>query len=81
MERMWLGAASKQFKDNWIVAINVTWGEKCMVYGDIYMITPSKDEAYAMAILLKKAGQSGKVTVMQGENHTPQVGGLELWSQ
>ena len=81
MDRMWLGEAKLKYANNWIVAVNITWGENNKAYGDIYLVTPSKSEAYAKAIELNQAGSMGSVSVTEGMNNTPQIGGLEVWSQ
>lgn len=81
MERIWLGEAKLKYANNWIVAVNTALEEKNKAYGDIYLITPSKSEAYAKAIELNQIGTMGSVSVTQGTNNTPQIGGLEVWSQ
>ena len=64
----------------WIVAVNISWGEKNKVFGDIYLVTSDKYEAYNTADGLRKAGNMGKVSITEGFNETPQIGGLELCS-
>jgi len=76
MERMWLGLARKKYPKQWIVAVNVTYGEKNKAYGDIYLLTPDKDTAYQKVIELRKSGEMGKVAVSEGFNDKPQIGGL-----
>ena len=78
MERMWLGEARLKYPMQWIVAVNISWGEKNKVFGDIYLVTPDKNEAYAKASELDKIGEMGEITVTEGFNETPQIGGLEL---
>ena len=81
MERMWLGDARLKYPNMWIVAINISWGDKNKAYGDIYLVTPSKGEAYAIAIELNDKGEMGNVTVTEGVNDIRFVGGLEVCCQ
>ena len=81
MERMWLGDARSKYPNQWIVAVNVTYGEKSKAYGDIYLVTPDKEKAYAKATALKKVGSVGKVSVTEGPSDSPQIGGLIAWSR
>ena len=78
MERMWLGEARLKYPKHWIVAVNISYGEKNKAYGDIYSVLSDKDEAYTKAAELKKMGDMGKVSVTEGFNNAPQIGGLEL---
>ena len=80
MERMWLGEARLKYPKQWIVAVNITWGEKNKLYGDIYLVTSDKNEAYITAEDLRKTGEMGKVSITEGFNEAPQIGGLELCS-
>ena len=78
MERMWSREVSMKYPKQWIVLVNLCW-ENNKVMGDIYFITPNKNEAYAKA---KEIGDSmGKNMVVEGFDDTPQIGGLELWLQ
>ena len=76
MERMWLGEARVKYPKQWIVAVNIVYCEKNKAYGDIYMVTSDKEEAYAKAGELKKLGGMGKVSVSEGFNDTKAIGGL-----
>jgi hypothetical protein len=77
---MWLGDVRVKYPNQWIVAVNITYGEKNKAYGDIYLVTPDKDIAYAKAAELKSVGGMGKVSVTEGLNDAPQIGGLFAWS-
>jgi hypothetical protein len=46
--------------------------------GEIYLVTSNKKEAYSKAIALGDS-MGGKM-VIAGYDDTPQIGGLELWS-
>jgi hypothetical protein len=81
MERLWLGDARLKYPKQWIVATNLNWEAKNKVYGDIFLVTADKDEAYAKAAVLKKEEDYGKVTVSEGFNDTPQIGGFEICRQ
>ena len=76
MERMWLGEARVKYPKQWIVAVNIVYGDKNKAYGDIYMVTLDKAEAYTKAAELKKAGNMGKVAASEGFNDNPTIGGL-----
>ena len=52
-----------------------------MAYGDIYLVTPDKDLAYSKAAEIKNAGNMGKVSVTEGLNDVPQIGGLSAWGR
>jgi hypothetical protein len=78
---MWLGDARLMYPNKWIIAVNIAYGEKNKAYGDIYLVTSSKDEAYAKAAELKKVGSFGKVSVTEGQSDAPQIGGLIVWSR
>jgi hypothetical protein len=47
--------------------------------GDIYLVTPDKNEAYDKAIAL--GDSMGETMVFEGFNDTPQVGGINVWSR
>jgi len=81
MERMWLGDARKKYPNMWIVAVNIMYGEKNKAFGDIFLVTSSKGEAYSKASELKKSGAVGKVSVTEGQSDAPQIGGLVAWSR
>ena len=49
------------------------------VFGDVYLVTSDKKEAYSKA---KELGESmGRNTVLAGFDDTPQIGGLEICYQ
>jgi len=80
MERMWFGDAMKKYPKQWIVMVNITdepGTNKDL--GDIYLVTPDKEEAYATA---KALGRSmGRRMVFEGFNDTPQIGGFTICCQ
>ena len=78
MERLWLADARLKYPMKWIVAVNISWGEKNKLFGDIYLVTSDKHEAYNTAVELRKLGNMGKVSITEGFNDAPQIGGLEL---
>jgi len=80
MERIWSGEASMKYPKQWIVMVNLEDEPKTnKTIGDIYLVTPNKNEAYTKA---KELGDSmGEKFVFEGFNDTPQIGGLELWCQ
>jgi nitrous oxide reductase len=84
MERMWSGDASMKYQKQWIVMVNVTdepdeiESKAYKTMGDIYLVTPDADEAYAKA---KELGDSmGESFVFQGFDDTPRIGGIR-WNQ
>jgi hypothetical protein len=77
MERMWSGDASMKYPKQWIVMVNIEDDPATNKdIGDIYLVTPNKDEAYNQAIALGRS--MGRRLVMEGFNDSPQIGGL--WS-
>jgi len=78
MKRMWSGDAKMKFPRKWIVLVNLS-DEENKTFGDVYLITSDKDEAYKKAIEL--GDDLGSKMIVEGFNDTPQIGGLELWSQ
>ena len=80
MERMWTSEAAMKYPKQWIVMVNVDYNKETHKHmGDVYTVKPTFEEAFAME---RKLGKSmGKSTVFEGFNDTPQIGGLELWSQ
>ena len=79
MERMWRADAKKKYPMQWIVMVNLTTEHNNKTIGSIYLVTPSKKEAYDTA---KALGDTmGKKMVIEGFNDTPQIGGLYLCTQ
>jgi uncharacterized protein YfaP (DUF2135 family) len=78
MERMWLNEAEMKYPKQWIVAVNLSWEEKNTMYGDIYLVTPDKEEAFRKEKELEESGKWGRVTSFEGFDDTPYIGGL--WS-
>ena len=77
MERMWFGDAMMKYPKQWIVMVNIKdEPETNKAIGDIYLVTPDVDEAYATA---KALGRSmGRRAVFEGFNDTPQIGGFTI---
>ena len=80
MERLWYGEAKMKYPKQWIVMVNMEDEPKTnKAYGDVYLVTPNKKEAYAKA---KELGNSmGEKMVITGFDDTPRIGGLEIWCQ
>ena len=80
MERLWYGEASMKYPKQWIVMVNIEDEPKTNKgYGDIYLVTPDKKEAYDK---IKEIGDSmGDSMVIEGFDDTPQIGGLEICYQ
>ena len=80
MERMWSREVSMKYPKQWIVLVNLSDEPKTnKTIGDVFLVTSSKKEAYSKAISL--GDSMGKRMVVEGFDDTPQIGGLELWSQ
>ena len=77
MERMWSGEAMMKYPMQWVVMVNIEDEPVTnKSIGDIFLVTPSKKEAYAK---VKEIGKTmGDSMVVEGFNSTPQIGGLEL---
>jgi len=80
MERMFFGDAVMKYPKQWIVLVNVAWEgpKKSRVCGDLYMVTPDRNEALAVMKELDKAGTFGQVDVFEGFDDTPQIGGFRI---
>jgi len=80
MERMFFGDAVMKYPKQWIVLVNVAWEgpKKSRVCGDLYMVTPDRNEALAVMKELDKAGTFGQVDVTEGFDDTPQIGGFRI---
>jgi hypothetical protein len=81
MERMWVLEASMKYPKQWLVAVNVVWQPDNKVFGDIFLVTPNKSEAYDKVMELIDTGEMGDVMVVPGYDDTPQIGGLYTCSQ
>jgi hypothetical protein len=81
MERMWVLEAAHKYPKQWLVAVNLIWDSGNKLIGDIFMVTPNKDEAYEKVMELIDGDQMGKVMVVQGYDDTPQIGGLTICSE
>ncbi|MCL2087687.1 MAG: hypothetical protein FWH05_08870 [Oscillospiraceae bacterium] len=80
MERLWYGEAKMKYPKKWIVMVNIEDEPKTNKgYGDIYLVTPNKKEAYDKAIAL--GNSMGRNMVIEGFDDTPQIGGLEICYQ
>ena len=80
MEKIWCGEARMKYPKQWLVMVNLEDEPKTnKVIGDVYLVTPNKDEAYDKVMEL---GESmGRTIVFEGFNDTPQIGGFELCRQ
>ena len=77
MERLWTGDVQMKYPKQWIVMVNLEDEPKTnKTYGEVYLVTPNKDEAYNKAIAL--GDSMGRRMVVEGFDDTPQIGGL--WS-
>lgn len=82
MERMWAGDASMKYPRQWVVLVNAYWEPECRLIGDIYLVTPDKQEAHAKVRELRVSKEMGKVAVIEGYVDTPcELGGLWSCSQ
>jgi len=80
MERLWSETAFMKYPKQWIVMVNIEDEPKTnKTIGDVFLVTPDEDEAYAKC---KALGNSmGRNLVFEGFNDTPQIGGLEICYQ
>ena len=77
MERLWAGDASMKYPKQWVVLVNMSYERDTHKHmGDVYLVTPDVDEAYAKAIAL--GDSMGKNMVVEGFDDTPQIGGIKL---
>jgi hypothetical protein len=76
MERLWSEEAKMKYPKQWIVMANLEDElNPYKTYGDVYLVTPSKDEAYASAKLL--GNSMGGTLVFEGFDDTQRfLGGL-----
>ena len=76
---MWSGDVKMKYPKKWIVLVNLSREPHNRVFGDVYLVTSEKKEAYAKA---KSLGDSmGEVKVVAGFDDTPQIGGLTVCCQ
>ena len=69
-----------KYPKQWIVLVNLSYdNETHKTMGEVHFVTSDKKKAYAEAIAVR--GNMGKTMVVEGFDDTPQIGGLELWSQ
>jgi hypothetical protein len=81
MERMWVLEAAHKYPKQWFVAVNLSWEPESVLIGDIYLVTPDKGEAFTKFKELKDKGDMGEVSVFEGYDDTPQIGGLARCSR
>ena len=68
-----------KYPKQWIVLVNITDEPTNKTVGDVYLVTPDKKKAYAIA---KSLGKSmGELMVVEGYDDTPQIGGFAVCSQ
>jgi hypothetical protein len=83
MERMWSGDARMKYPKQWIIMVNVedeleTETKAYKTVGDIFLVTPDKNEAYNK---VEELGESmGESFVFKGFDDTPRIGGIR-WNQ
>lgn len=77
-ERLWCSEVEMLYPRKWIVMVNCDWEPHSRLYGEIYLITDDKEEARRVGKELKLGGKMGRVSVFEGFNDTPQIGGLEI---
>ncbi|MDR0220245.1 MAG: hypothetical protein LBI54_02440 [Lachnospiraceae bacterium] len=78
MERMWVREAAHKYPKQWFVAVNLAWEPKNKLIGDIYLVTSDKADAFAKFEELKDKGEMGEVSVFEGFDDTPQIGGFTI---
>jgi hypothetical protein len=81
MERMWVLEAAHKYPKQWIVAVNLSTEPECREIGDIFLVTPDKNEAYAKCKEIRQRGDMGEVAVVPGYDDRPQIGGLTVCSR
>ena len=80
MRRLSTSIASMKYAKQWIVMVNLEEDrENNKTIGDIYLVTPNKDEAYDKAIAL--GDSMGKNMVVRGNDELIQceLGGFDIW--
>ncbi|MDR2568788.1 MAG: hypothetical protein LBD23_00640 [Oscillospiraceae bacterium] len=79
MERLWLDEVRMKYPKQWIILVNIAYESENKSFGDVYLVTSDKKEAYTTA---KSLGESmGEYTVIAGYDDTPQIGGFAVCSQ
>jgi hypothetical protein len=81
MERMWMLEARHKYPKQWLVAVNLSWEPNSRLIGDIFLVTPDKEEAYAKSKEIRQRGDMGEVKVVEGYDDRPQIGGLTICSR
>jgi hypothetical protein len=79
MERIWDSEVAVMYPNQWIVMVNCEWGGNGdnKNYGEVYLVTPDRDEAYRVAIGIDANGDMGSTLVLEGVSDVRELGGLE----
>ncbi|MDR2167903.1 MAG: hypothetical protein LBE35_08670 [Clostridiales bacterium] len=77
-ERVWTQEVMMRYPKKWIVMVNVDWDGtgRNMLFGSIYAIKDTWDEAFDLKKSLE--GSMEKVSIVEGYNDMPQIGGLYI---
>jgi hypothetical protein len=75
MERLHVVEAAMKYPQKWLVAVNISHEPECAVYGDIFLVTLNKDEAFATRDELRENGDMGEVMLITPYDDRPTVGG------
>jgi hypothetical protein len=78
MERIWACDVKMKYPKQWIVLVNTSWGPVNKIFGDVYLVTSDKKEAYSTA---KSLGNSmGNLMIVEGFDDSPQIGGFTVYA-
>ena len=81
MERMWSSEAKMKYPKQWILMVNIADEPTTnKTFGDVYLITPDREDAYAKAIALGDS-MGGKLIVEGFDDTQRYIGGLEQGHQ
>ncbi|MDR2167128.1 MAG: hypothetical protein LBE35_04670 [Clostridiales bacterium] len=75
-ERIWINKAIMMFPQKWIVMVNEGWDGtgRNMSFGEIYAVTDTRDEAREIIKSLDDGFEN--VSIVEGYDPTPQIGGV-----
>ncbi|MCL2048966.1 MAG: hypothetical protein FWG87_09585 [Defluviitaleaceae bacterium] len=81
-EKLWCEDVAMMYPRQWVVLADMEDEPKTFkAFGAVYFVTPNKNEAYDVCRELRNTNGMDYAMIVEGFNDTPQIGGLELWSQ
>jgi len=84
-EKMWTEDVRMEYPKQWVVMTDLedVLGKHggYRVIGFVHLVTPDEDEARKTLRSLRATDDTARTVLVEGFNDSPQIGGLEIWSQ